>query len=179
MNDWNAVITVREGGFTPACTFLEQYGPVKGTDFLNTLVMRVPDPFLLLTELQEQRDGTPAIAGWLSRFVPMQRRFSYQTAEDFERRCREIAFGWLPRLANARFHVRMHRRGFKGKLSSVEEERFLDDFLLKALADEGIPGKVAFDNPNAIIALETVGPQAGLSLFNRDELKRFSILHLD
>jgi tRNA(Ser,Leu) C12 N-acetylase TAN1 len=73
----------------------------------------------------------------------------------------------------------MHRRGFKGKLSSVEEEHFLDEILLHRLAEAGTPGKMDFEDPDAIIALETVGPQAGMSLFNREELKRFSILHLD
>lgn len=178
MNDWNAVITVREGGFVTACTFLGPFGQVRKTDFFNTLVMRVADPFQLLAELQGFADN-PAIAGWLSRFMPMQQRFSYQSVEGFEQHCREAVLEWLPRLANARFHVRMHRRGFKGKLSSVEEERFLDDFLLNRLVEAGTPGKVAFEDPDAIIALETVGPQAGMSLFNRKELQRFSILHLD
>ena len=178
MNDWNAVITVREGGFIKACTFLGPFGTVRKTDFFNTLVMRVADPFQLLAELQGFADN-PAIGGWLSRFVPMQKRFSYQTAADFELRCREAVLEWLPRLANARFHVRMHRRGFKGKLSSVEEEHFLDEILLHQLAEAGTPGTVAFEDPDAIIALETVGPQAGMSLFTREELKRFSILHLD
>ncbi|HXE96756.1 MAG TPA: THUMP domain-containing protein, partial [Dongiaceae bacterium] len=77
------------------------------------------------------------------------------------------------------FHVRMHRRGFKGKLSSAEEERFLDEILLQRLEDAGTPGKVAFDDPDVIIALETIGQQAGLSLFGRDELKRYSLLHVD
>jgi len=179
MNDWNVVVTVREGGFATACAFLGPFGPVRKTDFFNTLVMRVADPFQLLAELQGQFADNPAIGGWLSRFVPMQQRFSYQTAAGFELRCQEAVLEWLPRLANARFHVRMHRRGFKGKLSSVEEEHFLDDFLLLRLAEAGTPGKVAFEDPDAIIALETIGPQAGMSLFNREELKRFSILHLD
>jgi hypothetical protein len=29
MHDWNAVITVREGGFVAACRLLEPFGPVK------------------------------------------------------------------------------------------------------------------------------------------------------
>lgn len=179
MNDWNAVITVREGGFTTACAFLEPYGKVGKTDFFNTLVMRVADPFQLLNELQEQLAANPAIAGWLSRFIPMQKRFSYQHVEVFEQQCRETVLEWLQLLANARFHVRMHRRGFKGKLSSMQEERFLDEFLLQRLKEAGIPGQITFEDPDAIIALETVGPQAGMSFFNREELKRFPILHLD
>lgn len=179
MRDWNAVITVHEGGFAPTCRLLEPFGPVRKTEFFNTLVMRAVNPFQLLADLQGQLAGNPAIAAWVSRFMPMQRLFTFQSVEEFELRSRETVLEWLPRLANARFHVRMHRRGFKGKLSSAEEERFLDEFLLQRLAEAGTPGKVAFDDPDAIIALETIGPQAGLSFFGRDELKRFSLLHMD
>jgi hypothetical protein len=179
MRDWNAVITVREGGFAPACRLLEPFGPVRKTEFFNILVMRAPDPLQLLADLQGQLAGDPAIGTWVSRFMPMQRRFAFQSVAEFELRSREVVLEWLPRLVNARFHLRMHRRGFKGKLSSAEEERFLDEFLLLRLAEAGTPGKVAFDDTDAIIALETIGPQAGLSLFSRDELQRFPLLHLD
>jgi len=179
VHDWNAVITVREGGFAPACRLLGQFGPVRKTEFFNTLVMRAADPFQLMAALQDQLADNPVIAAWISRFMPMQRLFGFQSVEEFELRSRETVLEWLPRLANARFHVRMHRRGFKGKLSSAEEERFLDEFLLQSLVEAGTPGKVAFEDPDVIIALETIGTRAGLSLFGRDELRRFSLLHLD
>jgi tRNA(Ser,Leu) C12 N-acetylase TAN1 len=179
MHEWNAVITVHEGGFAPACRLLEPFGPVRKTEFFNTLVMRSADPFQLLADLHGQLAAKPAIAVWISRFMPVQRRFAFQSVAEFELRSREAVLECLPRLAHARFHLRMHRRGFKGKISSAEEERFLDEFLLHRLAEAGTPGTVAFDDPDAIIALETVGTQAGLSLFTRDELKRFQLLHLD
>jgi len=179
MREWNAVITVHTGGFVQARRLLEQFGAVQKTDFFNILVMRAADPFQVLAALHEQLADNPAIAGWISRFMPMEQLFTFQSVAEFELRSRETVLAWLPRLARARFHLRMHRRGFKGKLSSLEEERFLDEFLLQKLADSGAPGKVAFDDPDAVIALETLGSQAGLSLFTRDQLERFPLLHLD
>jgi hypothetical protein len=179
MHDWNAIITVREEGFVAACRLLEPFGPVKKTDFFNTLVMRAADPFRLLADLQGAASGTPDISAVVSRFLPMERRFSFQTVAEFENRCRQELREWLPRLDHGSFHVRMHRRGFKGKLSGMEEERLLDDFLLRELAAAGIAARVDFNDPGAIVVLETVGPQAGLSLFRRDELQRFPLLHLD
>jgi len=179
MHDWNAVITVHEGGFVPACRLLEPFGPVRKTEFFNTLVMRAPDPFRLMADLHGQLATNPAISSWISRFMPIRQRFSFQSVAEFELRSREAVAEWLPQLGNARFHLRMHRRGFKGKLSSADEERFLDEYLLMKLAEAGRPGKVVFDDPDAIIALETIGTQAGLSLFSRDELQRFSLLHFD
>ena len=179
MHDWNAVITVRDGGFAPAFRLLEEFGTVRKTGFFNTLVMRAADPFQLLADLQGQLAANPAITSWISRFMPIRQLFTFQSPAEFELHSREAVQEWLPLLGDSRFHLRMHRRGFKGKLSSMEEERFLDEFLLQKLAEAGRPGKVAFYDPDAIIALETVGNQAGLSLFNRDELQRFSLLHLD
>ena len=179
MRDWNIVVTVREGGFKPACRLLDQYGLVLKTEFFNTLIMRTADPMRVLADLHRELESNPAIAGWISRFIPLQHRFAFQSVAEFEEKARLAVDELLPRLNNARFHLRMRRRGFKGKLSSMDEERFLDDYLLRRLEEAGTPGRIDFDDPDAIIALETVGTQAGLSLFDREELLRFPLLHLD
>jgi len=45
MRDWNAVVTVHEGGFAPACRLLEPFGAVRKTEFFNILVMRAKAGF--------------------------------------------------------------------------------------------------------------------------------------
>ncbi len=77
------------------------------------------------------------------------------------------------------FHVRMHRRGFKGRISSHDEERFLDKILLEELGRMGNPGHITFEDPDAILVVETVGQQAGLSCWNREDLQRYPLLRLD
>ena len=73
----------------------------------------------------------------------------------------------------------MHRRGFKGRLSSQDEERFLDTFLLDELAKQGkAPAKVDFSAAQRIIAIETVGQEAGLSLWSREQVERYPFLKL-
>jgi len=179
MHDWNAVVTVREGGFNRGKRFLEEFGPVHRTDFFNILVMRVADHRLFLEELREKarRDGEASSS--LARVMPVVETFTFQTAEEFDTRSRQAVSSFLPSLADRAFYLRMHRRGFKGKLSSMDEERFLDTYLLEALATAGTPGRIRFDDPDAIIALETIGPRAGLSLWTREELERYPMLHLD
>jgi tRNA(Ser,Leu) C12 N-acetylase TAN1 len=73
----------------------------------------------------------------------------------------------------------MHRRGFKGKLSSMGEERFLDGYLLNVLEQSGTPARITFDDPDVVVTLETLGPRCGLSLWTREELRRYPLLHLD
>jgi tRNA(Ser,Leu) C12 N-acetylase TAN1 len=77
------------------------------------------------------------------------------------------------------FHVRLHRRGFKGRLSSQNEEGFLDGVLLEALEQSGTPGRITFADPDAIIAVETVDGQAGLSLWTREEMQRYPFIRPD
>jgi len=179
MRDWNTIITVHEGAFTRACHYLEQFGPVRKSGFYNVLLMRLNDPLEILRVIHEQLAHESEIAFWIARFMPVERTFTFNSPMEFEERAREAASFWLPSLAGSSFHLRMHRRGFKGRLSSADEERFLDQFLLERLSEAGAAGRIAFDNPDAIIALETLGTQAGLSLWERDDLKRFPLLHLD
>ena len=107
------------------------------------------------------------------------RTFIFNSTEEFEDRALSAGRGWGQQLPGKSFFVRIHRRGFKGKLSSPEEERFLDDALLDALAAAGTPGKIAFDDPDAVIVIETVDNRAGIALFTREEMARYLFVRAD
>ncbi|HEY3309509.1 MAG TPA: THUMP domain-containing protein [Desulfuromonadaceae bacterium] len=179
MLNWNVVVTVYEGGYNQAKRFLEQFGPVTRTDFFNLLVMRTADHQQFLEEFHSKAGRNLEDASSVARVMPVIETFTFQTPEEFDTKAQQAVCTWLPTLANKGFHLRMHRRGFKGKLSSMDEERFLDDYLLQALKTAGTPGHITFENPDVIIALETIGTRAGLSAWTRAELKRFPFLHLD
>lgn len=179
MKEWNCIVTVREGGFSQARRLLERFGALEKTGFYNILVMRSANPGGLLESLGELACRDPAAMAPLARVMPVTRAFIYQSPQEFETKAREAVDGWLPALAGKGFHVRMHRRGFKGRLSSMDEEHFLDGYLLEALERSGNPGRITFADPDAVIAVETLGPQAGLSLWTRDDLRRYPLLHLD
>ncbi len=179
MNDWNVVVSVYSGGFVPACRLLQRYGPVKRSDFYNVLVMRVEDLHVFIEALREEVEATPGILNDIARVVPASHTFNFHLAEEFETKAKEVVSGWAPQLGGKGFHVRMHRRGFKGALSSQEEERLLDYYLLEALQAAGRPGHIDFADPDAIIAVETVGLRAGLSFWTREDLKRYPFLNLD
>lgn len=179
MQDWNVVVTVYEEGFADALKALREFGPVEPTGFHNVLVMKVEDPLALLNALERSIEADAYLGNTLSRAAPCQRTFDFTSPEDFEEQARRIALEWAPQLAGRAFHVRFHRRGFKHQLSSQSEERFLDEALLQALEQAGQPGKIAFEDPDAILAVETVGGRAGLSLWTRDQLKQSTLLRLD
>ncbi len=60
-----------------------------------------------------------------------------------------------------------------------DEERFLDRILLEELGKRGNPGHITFKDPDAIIVLETIGQQAGLSCWTREDLQRYPLLRLE
>jgi tRNA(Ser,Leu) C12 N-acetylase TAN1 len=72
----------------------------------------------------------------------------------------------------------LHRRGFKGRISSTEEERLLDDLLLRLIEEKGPPGHINFSEPDAMVVIETVGQRAGIALFTKEDLAKFSLLKL-
>jgi tRNA(Ser,Leu) C12 N-acetylase TAN1 len=178
IDDWNVVITLHEGRFREARQFLQRFGEVSRTDYFNVLAMKAEDPFHLLEQLQERLSDAPDAFAFLARVVPIRHAFTFRSALEFEDRARELAATMIPRLAGRTFFVRMHRRGFKGRLSSMDEERFLDDHILHLLEEAGSPGRVGFTDPDAVMVIETIGQRAGSSLFTREELQKFSLLKL-
>lgn len=177
---WNVAVTVREDGYNKARRLLREYGVVGRTEYFNLLFLHVADRAAFLDGFARVVAADPEIlASQISRVVPAEQTFTFQTPEEFEERAREIAAAWAGRLAGKRFHVRLHRRGFKGRLSTPDEERFLDYVLCEALERLGETGSITFDDPDAILAVETVSNWAGMSLWTRDELRRYPFLHLD
>jgi hypothetical protein len=55
----------------------------------------------------------------------------------------------------------------------------LDDVILGQLEKVGTPGRISFDRPDAIVAVETLGTEGGLSLWTRAELDAYPFLGLD
>ncbi len=177
--DWNVVVTVYDGEFAEAVRLLKQFGRVARTDYWNVLTMTVEDSAGLLRTVQSVVERDASLANAVSRIVPAQRTFRFQSPEEFEELACRVVDERLTELRGKSFHVRMHRRGFKGRLSSQHEEQFLDYHLLQRLQLEGAEGRIDFDDPDVIIAVETVGQSAGLSLWTREELESFELLRLD
>lgn len=179
MHDWNVVVSVRADAYRAATNWLQTLGAVAKTEYYNVLVMRVADIPATLEAMRAAFDQDPSRHSLVNRFSPVTVRFSFQTIEQFEARARESVAAWLPQLTGRSFHVRMHRRGFKGRLASDHEERLLDSHIMSAIGAAATSARVSFDDPDAIIVIETVGQDAGLALWARDELVRYPFLRLD
>ena len=176
LTDWNVVVTTAELRYPDAKAWLTKFGTVGDTDYYNVLVMRVEDVQAFLETIREEL-ATPPAPHWLGRILPLTITFRFQNPEQFEREACEAVQPWADRLRGKRFHVRMHRRGFRGRLLSQHEELFLDRFLLEQAADA--QSQIDFEDPDVIIALETVGQQGGVSYWTREQRQRYPFLKLD
>ena len=174
--DWNVIVTLPEATFREARKFLRRWGEVHRTGYFRVLTLRVDDPETFLAEIAKAIEESPGILNLVSHIIPAQRTFDFGSAEEFEAKARDISILWAPALAGKSFHVRLHRRGFKGKLSTAKEERFLDETLLDALEALGSPGRISFTDPDTVLQIETIDGRAGLSLWRREDLQRYPFL---
>jgi tRNA(Ser,Leu) C12 N-acetylase TAN1 len=179
MKDWNVVVSIKEKRFSQTVNILKEFGTISRTEFLNVLVMKVEDTARMCDTLKKRLEKDPSSLSFLSRLIPVTKSFAFQTPEEFETRVKETASEWVLQLEGKGFHVRMHRRGFKGRLSSLEEEKMLDEFLLALTEESGKPGHVTFEDPDVIITVETVAQRAGLSLWTREALKEYPFVRAE
>ena len=179
MQEWNALISVKEHGFRQALDVFGEFGEVKRTDFYSIILLRARDIAHMLELLRERSQKSPQSLAFLARLIPVTRAFIFNSPEEFEDHARSAVLGWAQQLPGKSFFVRIHRRGFKGRLSTMDEERALDTLLLEELEKTGTPGSIVFEDPDAVIAIETVGHWAGLSLFTREERARYPFVRVE
>lgn len=177
--DWNVVATTQSDSFLRAQQLLARFGAVASTDLYNVIVMRVNDPSEFLRAFTDRAASDPRLLNSIARIVPLQRTFDFSEREEFERRATEAILRFASELEGRSFHVRVKRRGHKGEISSRSEETLLQSALIDELARRGRSGRISYDDPDAIIDVETVGDRAGLSLWTREDINRFSFLKVD
>lgn len=173
------VVSVSPQHYHQAMKLLKEFGEVQRTGFFNIVVMRVADVDAFLDQLHRLVGELPLNRLLVSRVMPITTGFTFQDPQAFEEKARQAVAGWVPQLRDKSFHVRMRRRGFKGRLSSLDEEQFLDHFLTEQVKMAGGECHIDFDDPDFIIAVETVGQRAGVSLWGREQLQRYPLVRID
>jgi tRNA(Ser,Leu) C12 N-acetylase TAN1 len=176
--DWNVLVTLSEPTFRIARKLLARWGRLRHTDYHSVEVMAVADPAAFVREFAAAIEKEPGILNAMSHVVPFEHVFAFKDAAEFETKSREIALSYAPQLAGNAFHVRLHRRGLKGVISTPVEERFLDDALLEALLAAGNPGHIRFEDPDYVLLIETLAGCCGMALFSRADRKRYPFLGL-
>lgn len=171
MKPWNVLVTSLLGQERNVFRELRQTGDFRRTDF--------KDVFLGWTEDMETFLNTVLANTFLKerigKAVPVEQTFSFH-AEDFEEKLEGALHAYLPQLADSRFHVRMERRGFKGRLNSLEIEQEMDRLLKERLLEAGKGNEIDFKDPDYIIVVETVAAWCGIGLITREMKERYPFI---
>jgi len=180
MKDWNVIITVSDSeGFRKARREFQRFGDVESTDYHNVLVLRVPDVPKFIELFSSITEADKSLLNCVSRVAPAGLAFDFPAPEEFRAKARNIVLSWVALLCGRSFHVRMHRRGLKSELPSPSVEQFLSDAILSGTKERGRPGRIDFADPDYVIDVETVGNRACLTLWTRNDLRRFPFLRVD
>lgn len=180
IREWNVIVTAREEAYERTYTLLGRFSPIAKTGYINILVMRVDDFRDFFEKIMEEIGKDPGILRYvISRIAPVQQTFEFEEKDDLRKKGGEIVLGWLDRIENRSFHVRMHRRGLKGKMNSREEEELIGKAVTELLQSKDKRCTVDFEDPDLIIDIETLEHRAGISLWTREEMQKYPFLRLD
>lgn len=170
--EWNVVVTAHDHGFDRAEEALEDLGELGRTGYFNVLVLKVDDQDEFLERLDDRATLTPdLLTDCVARVAPAHRTFEFGDRREFEEAATEAAREFAPRLAGRSFYVRVHRRGMGRYIASDRAERLVADAVFDALEEAGETAEVDFDDPDAVLAVETVGSRAGIALHTREEIE--------
>jgi len=170
---FNLVVTLAaDGRFRHLLEELSRYGDFRKTEFFGVILGHVADPADFLEKIREKREQQPVAFQDLGRVVPLESCFTFEP-ETFQDQVREALAPYAERLNGQRFYVRLERRGFKGRIISPEAERDLDAFLVELVNKGDGSAEVTFDDPDTVLAVETIGARCGIGLLTKGLRKRY------
>jgi tRNA(Ser,Leu) C12 N-acetylase TAN1 len=176
MRDWNAIVTARDRRWSKARQTAGRFARVDRTGFFNVLVARADEPRALLGQLEALAQEDPSIAKAIAHVSPAEQSFDFTTPEEFRAKAHQAVLALAPRLGDKTFHMRIHRRGWKGVLTSTDEERSLAEAVIESTQQEGTRAHVSFDDPDAVILIDIVGTRAGVALWSRADRHHHPLL---
>jgi len=175
---FNTVVTMAsEGRFRHLLEELEPYGEFRRTEFLGVILGQVENVRAFLEAVREKRSRQLIAFQDLGRVIPLETVFTFHADDFVDRVCEEIR-PYIEKLADKPFYVRLERRGFKGRIFSPEAERAIDAFIEEELERGGKSARIDFEQPDAVVVVETVGDRCGVGLLSRELMERYEFVRV-
>jgi tRNA(Ser,Leu) C12 N-acetylase TAN1 len=171
MKPWNVLVTSLLGQEREVYRELKLAGDFRQSDFKDVFIGWTEDMEAFLGAVL----ANTFLRARIGKVVPIEQTFAFHAA-DFEEKLESALLAYLPRLAGSRFHVRMERRGFKGRLNSLDIEQEMDRLLKERLHGAGKGGEIDFGDPDHILVAETVAAWCGVSLIAREMKERYPFI---
>ena len=128
MKDWNIIVTTPPGQDRELLPAFNHLGDFARSEFKGILTGRVEDVGRFLEEVRRASEEHAEWRQSLLRVLPLERTFLF-TPQTFEEQLQEAVTPFVQRMSSGTFHVRLERRGHKGKIVSPEVERRLGDYI--------------------------------------------------
>lgn len=179
MWQFNVLVTMaHDGRYYHLLKELAVYGEFHKTGFHGVALGRVTDVEGFCETIRQKRDAQIIAFQDVARVVPLERVFTFEVDDFLAKLCCALR-PWIARLAECRFHVRLERRGLKGQIISPDIEQALDAYILDELIDLGHRAIIDFDDPDAVVAIETIGDRCGVGLITREMNEKFDFVRVD
>jgi tRNA(Ser,Leu) C12 N-acetylase TAN1 len=177
MKDWNLIVTTPPGQERDLLPALNRLGEFARSEFKGILTGRVEGVGRFLEEIHRADEEHGGWRQHLLRVLPVERTFSF-TPQSFEEQLREAVTPFVQRMSNGTFHVRLERRGHKGKIVSPEVEQRLGDYVMNLARQQGKTLHVSFQNSDYVVVAETVGNRCSVALVTRELRTRYPFVKI-
>jgi len=177
MKDWNILVTTLPGQERKLLPALNRLGEFARSEFKGILIGRVGEVTRFLEALRHAGEEPVEWRQHLLRALPMERTFAF-TPPTFEERVREAVAPFVQRMASGTFHVRLERRGHKGKILSPEVEQRVGDYVIGLATQQGKTLRVSFQDSDYVVVAETVGNMCGVALVTRELRRRYPFVKI-
>ena len=172
MGVWNVLATSLEGRRDALLISLRRLGQFRPAGYRNVVAGVVEDRETFLGRVRDALAADALLPTALAKIVPVDATLRFEPVDPLATLADAVE-PMLDRLAGGTFFVRCERRGLKGRLHSPTLERDLADHIWRALEARGHTPRVAFQDPDAVLVVETLGDQAGIGVITRALRERY------
>lgn len=177
MTAWNVLATAQPHQLQRLLSILQAHGEFQHTPFRGVIVGMVAEREALYEALAAREARKGATFAAIGHLVPIDRTFAF-APDTLEARLHEAAAGYAAAIGGGSFHVRVERRGLKGQVHSQATERALAEHVFDRIAALGHAPVIRFDDPDAVVVVETLGTVCGVGLVTRALRTRYPFIHV-
>jgi tRNA(Ser,Leu) C12 N-acetylase TAN1 len=179
MKDWNVVATVIPGPAHEQHILyrLGQLGEFHASPFKDVCLGKVDDVQAFLEALHAASERGEEWMAELGRVIPVEHVFHFD-ADNLVEGLLQAVNPWLDRLSEGSLCVRVERRGLAGIINSQKVEREVADHLFTLAEKKGVQLHASLEDPDFIIAAETVGNDCGVGFISRALRARYPFVRV-
>lgn len=179
MKLWNLLVTVRPGPqhVQRVLDALRRHGEFHRTSFRDVCIGRVDDIESLLEAVHDAIAAGKAWTQAIGRVVPVEATFPF-TPGTLTESLKAAAAPLAARLADGTFCVRVERRGLAGAVDSAKLERAVAEHFIALAQASGRKLVVSLEDPDFLLAAETIGTECGVGLITRELRRRFPFVQV-